>query len=354
VRGEAARGSREGLSSGPRLAYAARVKAAFITAPCPAEGIQFADLPPPQPRAGEALVRVRAVAVNPIDTYVRAGLVKMALPSPFIVGCDLAGVVEAVGAECQSFKAGDRVWCSNQGLFGRQGTFAEFACVEEKWLNPLPAGVRDEDAAAVALVGITAHLGLFAKARLRAGETVFVNGGAGGVGSMVVQLAKAAGARVIATAGSDERAAKARGFGADLAVNHRAQDVAAAVRQFAPGGVDIFWETQREPDFDRAVALLAPRGRFVLMAGREARPVFPVGPFYVKDCALHGFAMFNATPDEQRGCAGDLNRWLAEGRVRANIDRVLPLAEAAAAHRLQEESTLQKSGALTGKLVLKP
>ncbi len=330
------------------------MKAAFVTVPGPAESIQFGELPQPQPRAGEVLVRVRAVSVNPIDTYARAGMVKMALPSPFIIGCDLAGVVEAVGPQCKTFQPGDRVWCSNQGLFGRQGTFAEFACVEEKWLNPLPAGVRGEDAAAVALVGITAHLGLFAKARLQAGETVFVNGGAGGVGSMVVQLAKAAGARVIATAGSDERVAKARGFGADLALNHRTQDVAAAVKEFAPAGVNVFWETQREPDFDKAVPLLAPRGRFVLMAGREARPVFPVGPFYVKDCSLHGFAMFNATPDEQRGCAADLNRWLAEGKLRANIDRVLPLAQAAAAHRLQEESTLQKSGALAGKIVLKP
>ena len=235
------------------------MKAAFITAPCPADGIQFGDLPQPQPRAAEALVRVRAAAVNPIDTYVRAGMVKMNLPLPFVIGCDLAGVIETVGAECKRFKAGDRVWCSNQGLFGRQGTFAEFACVEEKWLNLLPAGVRDEDAAAVSLVGITAHLGLFAKARLQAGETVFVNGGAGGVGSMVVQLAKAAGARVIATAGSDDRVAKARSFGADLVLNHRTQDVAAAVKEFAPAGVNVFWETQREPDFDCAVPLLAPK-----------------------------------------------------------------------------------------------
>ena len=224
----------------------------------------------------------------------------------------------------------------------------------EEWLYPLPEGVSERDAAATALTGITAHLGLFAKARLQPGETVLVNGGAGGVGSMVVQLAKAAGARVIATAGSDERVAKAKAFGADLALNYRSPDLAAAVKAFAPGGVNVFWETQREPDFDRAVPLLAPRGRFVLMAGRDARPTFPVGPFYVKDCSLHGFAMFNAMPDEQRPCAADLNRWLAAGQVRANIDRVLPLAAAAAAHRLQEESTLQKSGVLAGKIVLKP
>ncbi|NDE97798.1 MAG: NADPH:quinone reductase, partial [Verrucomicrobia bacterium] len=135
------------------------MKAAYINAPGPADTLIFGDLPQPQPRPGEVLVRVRAVSVNPIDTYVRAGIVKMNLPLPFIVGCDLAGVVEAVGTEAKRFKPGDRVWCSNQGLFGRQGTFAEFACVEERWLNAIPTKVRDEDAATVALVGITAHLG---------------------------------------------------------------------------------------------------------------------------------------------------------------------------------------------------
>ena len=92
----------------------------------------------------------------------------------------------------------------------------------------------------------------------------------------------------------------------------------------------------------------------ILMAGREARPPFPVGPFYVKGCSLFGFAMFNATPDEQRAAADDINRWLAEGKLKANIDRVLPLSEAAAAHRLQEENTLHKAGTLAGKIVLKP
>ena len=99
---------------------------------------------------------------------------------------------------------------------------------------------------------------------------------------------------------------------------------------------------------------LAKRGRMVVMAGREARPVFPVGPFYVKDCSLHGFAMFNASPDEQRECAADINRWLAEGKLKPRVARIMPLAQAAAAHRLQEENTLHKAGTLAGKIVLKP
>src|SRR5262249_31929088 len=150
------------------------------------EVIQYGDLPTPQPKEGEVRVRVGAVAVNPIDTYIRSGMVAANLPKPFIVGCDVAGTVEAVGRGARRFKAGDRVWGSNQGLLGRQGTFAEFACVGEDWLYPTPAGVSDEDAAATALTGITAHLGLFGHAGLKTGEMVFANGGTGGVGSMVL------------------------------------------------------------------------------------------------------------------------------------------------------------------------
>jgi NADPH2:quinone reductase len=118
--------------------------------------------------------------------------------------------------------------------------------------------------------------------------------------------------------------------------------------------VNVYWETVREPDFDKIVSYLAERGRIILMAGRDARPAFPVAPFYVKGCSLHGFVMFKATADQQRAAADDINRWFASGQLRANISRVLPLAEAAAAHKLQEVNTLQKAGTLGGKIVLKP
>ena len=330
------------------------MKAAYINQPGPAESIVFGDLPKPVATGKQVLVKVGAVDVNPIDTYIRSGTVSMPLPTPYIVGCDLAGTVEATGPEAKRFRPGDRVWGSNQGLLGRQGTFAEYAAVDEEWLYPTPANVDDEDAAALALVGITAHLGLVRDAKLQRGETLFVNGGSGGVGSTVVQMAKAIGARVIATAGSEEKCERVRKFGADLAINYKTENVDERIRAFAPEGVQVWWETLREPDFDRTISLLAPRGRMILMAGREARPVFPVGPFYVKGCSLFGFAMFNATPEEQRQAAEDINRWLVDGKLRCNIDRVLPLSEAAQAHKLQEENTLQKSGALSGKLVLKP
>lgn len=330
------------------------MKAAFFTQTGPPSVIQYGDLPTPEPAGARVLVRVNAVAVNPIDTYIRSGLVKFDLPSPFIIGCDVAGVVEAVGPDVARFEPGDRVWGSNQGLLGRQGTFSEFACIDECWLYHTPPNVEDEEAAAIALVGITAYLGLVQHAHLRRGESILVHGASGGVGSTVVQLAKLLGARVIAAVGGPERLEAVRALGADEVIDYRSGHFETALKQITPAGVNVWWETGREPDFDQVVASLAARGRMVLMAGREARPPFPVGPFYVKGCTVAGFVMFSAHPDEQRAAAAGLNTWLVAGRLKPRIDRILPLAEAATAHRLQEENTIQKSGTLAGKIVLKP
>ena len=330
------------------------MKAAFVKQPGPAESILYDDIAVPEPDDGQVLVKVGAVAVNPIDTYVRAGMVAMELPLPFVVGCDVAGTVERVGPEVSRFVVGDRVWGSNQGVLGRQGTFAEYAAIDEQWLYATPDDVIDEDAAAGALVGITAHLGLFDTVKLQAGETLLIIGGTGGVGSMVVQMARAVGARVIATCGTDQKVAACEQLGADLVINYNSEDVVARVKSFAPEGVDVFWETRREPDFDVAIDLLARRGRMIVMAGRDARPPFPVGPFYVKGCSLHGFVMFMATADEQRACSDNINRWLAGGSIKPKIDRVMPLSDTALAHQLQEENTIEAKGNLAGKIVLKP
>lgn len=330
------------------------MKAAYINQTGPPEVVIYGDLPTPKPHRTECLVKVGAVDVNPIDTYIRGGLVPAKLTFPYILGRDLAGTVMESGAGVKRFKPGDRVWATGQGTAERNGTFAEFAAVNERWLYPIPDGVNDEKIVAVSLVGITAHLGLLRSAKLRGGETLFVNGGSGGVGSCVVQIAKILGARVITTAGSDEKVKSCLELGADAAVNYKTQDVAAAIKNFAPDGVNVWWETLREPDFGRTFSLLAMGGRMVVMAGRDARPVFPVGPFYTRDCSVLGFAMFNATPRQMRAAAMDLNPWVSEGKLKAHIDRVLPLAQTAEAHRLQEESTIKKSGVLSGKIVLKP
>jgi NADPH2:quinone reductase len=167
-------------------------------------------------------------------------------------------------------------------------------------------------------------------------------------------MAKAVGAQVVATAGSDAKAGICRDLGADKVINYKNDDVPKQVLEFAPQGVQVYWETVREPNFETAVEMLGPRGRMILMAGRDARPTFPVGPFYVKGCSLFGFVMFAATPDEQRQCADDINRWLTEGKLSPRIDRVLPLSEAATAHRVQEENTVNHTGNLAGKIVLTP
>ncbi len=330
------------------------MKAAYIKETGPAESIVYGDLPESEPTGSEVLVRVGAVALNPIDTLIRGGAIAAPLPLPFVVGCDLAGTVEAAGPEAAQFKVGDRVWGTNQGLLGRQGTFADYATVDECWLYPTPEGVSDENAAAASLVGVTAQLGLVRDTKLRAGEILFINGGSGGVGSTVVQTARAMGARVITTAGSDEKVDICRELGADLAINYKTEDVAARVREFAPEGVNVWWETRLAPDFDTTIDLLAQRGRIVVMAGRTARPEFPVGPFYVKGCQMNGFVMFLATPEEQRECAERINKLLASGQLRPRIDRLMSLSETAAAHKLQEENTAGGAGTLAGKIVLVP
>lgn len=332
------------------------MKAAFITETGEPSVIQYGDLPTPEPASNEVLVKVGAVSVNPIDTYIRSGAVALATEFPYIVGCDLAGTVEAVGSDVTRFKIGDRVWGSNQSLFGRKGTFAEYAAIGEEWLYPTPDSMSDDIAAAGALVGITAHLGLHLHGELKAGETVFINGGTGGVGAAVVQLAKAAGAKVIATVGNDEKKSLCESWGADCVLNYRDEKLDDQIREFteANGGLHIWFETQREPTPDRTVELMSPRGRIIFMAGRTARPEFPVGPFYVKDLRLHGFAMFNATPDEQRTSADAINELTAKGGWSPQIGKTFPLSEAAAAHQHQEDATLGGSGSLTGKIVLNP
>lgn len=329
------------------------MKAAYIRATGAPDLIEIGDLPIQDPGPGEVLVRVAAVALNPIDTYVRSGSIAMPIPNPYIIGCDLAGTVEKIGPGVTRFEVGERVWGSNQGVLGRQGTFAEFATVNEDWLYETPDSVSDEDAAACALTALTAHLGL-SDAGMASDDILFVNGGAGGVGSMVVQMGKAIGCKVIATAGSEARVERCRELGADLAINYREADVAAAVAEFAPDGIDVHWECSREPDFVTTVGMMAERGRMIVMAGRDACSPLPVGPFYVKGLSLHGFVMFKFSAGTQQESASDINEWLATGKLKANIDRVMSLDEAAAAHTLQEDNTLRGAGTLAGKIVLTP
>jgi NADPH2:quinone reductase len=328
------------------------MRAAYIEAVGGPEMIRVGDLPKPVPGHGQVLVSVGATSFNPIDLYLRSGIVAMPMAFPYVVGCDVAGTVVELGPGATRFRVGDRVWGSNQGLLGRPGATAEFAAIGEEWLYPTPANVTDVEAASIALVGITAHLGLYQFGRLGAGETVYISGGSGGVGSIVIQMAKASGARVATTAGSPERVEFCRRLGADLALNYKTDDVPVALREFAESGIDVWFETQREPNLEVAIPLLRKRGRMMVMAGRTAKPILPLGQFYPRDCSLLGFAMFNASPDEQRRCADDIVRLLADGSLRPHIGRVFPLDQAADAQRLLEENTIGFAGTLSGKVVV--
>jgi NADPH:quinone reductase len=330
------------------------MRAAFIRETGPPENITVGELPNPKPVGSQVLVQVKAASVNPIDTYIRSGVAAPPnLPRPYIVGSDFAGVVKALGPEASRFQVGTRVWGANQGVLGRQGTFSELAAIEERWLYETPDRVSDEDAAAMALVGITAYLGLVDEARLEAGETVLVNGGSGGVGSTVIQMAKALGARVIATTSGPDKVKYCQALGADHVFDHEKDNIPEKVAALAPDGVQIWWETSRRPNFDTAVACLGRRGRIILMAGRNARAELPVGPFYSKSCRILGFVMFHAAPESQRRAAEHINRLLASGALKPKIDRVARLEDAAELHRLQEQNTIEEASVVRGKLVVK-
>ena len=328
------------------------MRAAYIEQTGEPEVIKVGELPRPEPGPGQVLVRVRAAAINPIDLYIRSGLVAMPMSFPYIPLCDLAGSVEKVGPQCSRFQVGDRVWGSNQGLLGRPGVAAEYAAVDEAWLYPTPTLLPDTDAAAVALVGITAHLGLFQFGQLKPGETVYVPGGSGGVGSIVVQMAKASGARVATTAGSPEKLELCRRLGADLAMNYKTDDIPARLREFSPEGIDVWYETYREPNLEVSIPLLRKHGRMILIAGRTAKPVLPLGAFYPRNCSIFGFAMFNATPEEQRRCADDIIRWIEEGELKPLVGRTFPLSATVEAVRFLEENSMKGAGSLSGKVVL--
>jgi len=323
------------------------VKAAYIEGVGPPEAIRYGDLPEPEVRPGTVLVRLTATTVDPIDTYIRSGAYPLDLPFPFVVGRDMTGVVSALGQGVSGFSLGQPVWANNQGYAGRQGTFSEVVRVDQDLLYPLPEGVDPEAAVAVLHSGLTAVTGL-AKAAVSAGESLFINGGSGNVGTAVLQLARACGARVAVTAGSPEKADWCRANGADRVIDYRRESVVDALREFAPRGLDVYWEATRALDLEGVMGVMAQHGRIVVMAGLDRRCPFPVGPFYTHNLSLFGFTITSLAPHQLALAARQLNGWLARGSLKARVHSRLPLAETAQAHRLVE------SGDLFGKVLVVP
>lgn len=321
------------------------MRAAYIEQLGSPDVIRYGDQPTPEPGPTDVLVDVTAVSVNHVDTFVRSGAWRTPLTFPFVIGRDLTGTVAAVGTGVHRFRPGDRVWCNSLGHDGRQGAAAERVVVPVDRLYRLPEGADPYETVALAHPAATAYLGLFTHGRLRSGETAVVVGAGGNVGSALVVMAAAAGARVVAVASAQD-AGYCRGLGADHVIDYRDPDVPGRIRAAAPAGADLYLDASGTNDLETAVDLLAGRGRIVLLAGLRSRPVLPVGPLYLRDRSIHGFAISHATAGELAEAASAVNRLVADGRLRPRAIERLHLSDAAEAHRRLEE------GKVHGKLVL--
>ncbi|WP_338482966.1 zinc-binding dehydrogenase [Streptomyces sp. SCSIO 75703] len=326
----------------------AQMRAAYIDSVGPAEGIRHGPLPVPPVGPTDVLVRVRAVAVDPVDTFVRSGAYPTPLPFPFVVGRDLVGEVAATGSGAVGFRPGDRVWCNSLGHAGRQGACAEYATVPADRLYAAPPDLDPEHLVAAAHPAASAWLALFRHGRLTAGETVYVGGGAGNVGGAAVALAASAGARVIATARAEDAAA-VRALGAAEVLDHRAPGLGERLRAALPDGCDVHLDTSGRADPADAVDLLAPRGRLVAMVGLGgAAAPLPLGRLYTKDASIVGFALSNATTDDLARAARQVVRLLRGTPWRPRVADRLPLSMTARAHRRLED------GEVKGRLILVP
>jgi NADPH2:quinone reductase len=310
------------------------------------EKLVLDEIPAPVPGAGELRLRVEAAGLNFIDTYKRSGLYPVTLPHT--VGQEAAGVVTAVGPGVTDFRLGDRVASA-----AVVGACADEALAPAAQVVAVPAGVTSAQAAAVMLQGLTAHYLTTDTWPLRPGETALVHAAAGGVGLLLVQLAKRRGARVLATVGDDAKAALAREAGADAVCVYAREDFAAAARAFTGGrGVDVVYDGVGRATWEGSLASLRPRG-LLASFGNASGPVPPVAPLVLSQrgslfLTRPTLAHYVATPAELRARAADLFAWLADGSLRVRIGATFPLAGTADAHRALE------ARATTGKVLLLP
>ncbi|NUO63662.1 MAG: quinone oxidoreductase [Gemmatimonadaceae bacterium] len=309
-----------------------------------AEALRVESIPVPRPRAGEALVRVEASGVNFVDVYKRSGLYE--IPLPATLGEEGAGTVVATGPDVHEVVPGERVaWASVLG------SYAEYAVVPAWKLVPLPPEVSVRVAAAVMLQGMTAHYLATSTWPLRDGDRCLVHAAAGGVGLLLVQIAKRRGAWVVGTAGSDEKAALARAAGADEVIVYTRDDFVAEVRRLTEQrGVQVVYDSVGRSTFLSGLDVLAPRGMMVLF-GQSSGPVPPIDPqilnrkgslFLTRPTLGH----YVATRDELLHRARELFAWIAAGELQVRIGAEFPLAEAFEAHRALEGRQT------TGKVVL--
>jgi NADPH:quinone reductase len=305
--------------------------------------MRLEDVPDPRPADGQVVVRVRAVGINPVETYIRSG--RYALPAlPYTPGTDAAGIVAAVGPGVRRVKVGDRVYTSGT----LSGAYAELALCRESQVHRLPDEVFFEQGAALGIPYATAYQALFRKAGALGGDTVLIHGASGGVGIAAVQLARAAGLRVIGTAGTDQGLQLVIEQGAHHVFDHRAPAYLEEVMKLTDGqGVEVIIEMLANVNLGRDLAILATGGRVVVVGSRGTVEINP-RDLMGRDAAVMGMLLFNASEKELLRIHAALLSGLDNGTLKPVIGRTLPLAEAARAHH-----AVMEPGAY-GKIVLLP
>jgi NADPH:quinone reductase len=319
------------------------------------EVMELADLPVPQPKSNEAVVKIAAAGVNFIDVYNREGRYKA--PLPLVLGQEAAGVVSAVGSDlgenARDVAVGDRV-----AYTMTLGSYAEYAAVPAERLVKIPAGVGEREAAAAMLQGMTAHYLAYDTYPLKKGETALIHAAAGGVGLLLVQMAHNLGVRVIATVSTEEKAKLARAAGADEVILYTQADFEAETKRLiaekSPGGkgLDVVYDSVGKTTFDKGLNLLRPRGMMVLFGGSSGA-VAPMDPLVLTQkgsifLTRPSLGNYIATAQELQQRAGAVFGMIRDGKLKLRIEHVYPLAEVQQAHRdLEGRKT-------TGKLLLLP
>jgi NADPH2:quinone reductase len=309
------------------------------------EVLEYREVERPRPRQGEALVRIEAAGVNFIDVYHRTGLYKLSLP--FTPGSEGAGVVEEAGSNDAGVKKGDRVAYASV-----LGSYAEYAVVPADKLVPLPEKVDSRSGAAAMLQGMTAHYLVTSTYVLKAGDTALVHAAAGGVGGLLIQMAKMRGARVFGTVSREAKARIAREAGADEVILYTQTDFEAEVMRLTNGaGVNVVYDSVGKTTFDKSLNCVTRRGLLTLF-GQSSGPIPPFDPLRLSKNGIYvtrpSLGHYIATRDELLWRAKELFDWIGSGKLRLRIDRELPLRDAAEAHRVLEARQTM------GKVLLMP
>jgi NADPH2:quinone reductase len=305
--------------------------------------LRLEEVPMPRPGPGQVLVRMHAVGVNPVETYIRAGTYARVPDLPYTPGNDGAGVVEQVGSDVRDFKPGDRVYTAGSV----SGTYAEFALCKTEQVHRLPANISFGQGAAMGTPYATAYRGLYQRAQAKPGETVLVNGASGGVGTAAVQLARARGLRVLGTAGSDKGLKLASEQGAHEVFDHRAHDHFEQIMKATSGrGVDVIVELLANVNLGSDLTILAKGGRIVVIGSRGRVEIDPRDTMQ-RDADIRGMVLPNTPPAELASIHAALVAGLENGALRPVIGKEFALAEAAQAHH-----AVMESGA-NGKIVLR-